>query len=482
MRVGGCIPYLFNPLSDTSPPSSGKRVGLGVKKVIFGLKIICGIFLLILAQIVPASGSQMETWKPEGNYEKRGGSASDEASMTWGSFLERLSSNLRGFWEVRAGLRRRDDPHESKDATLGETRLQIHIYKPLDWARFRIKSDFLYDGVIEGTNVDLREANAILTPLDFIDLKAGRQILTWGTGDYIFINDLFPKDFNSFFIGRDDEYLKAPSNALKASFYTKAFNFDFVYTPRFAPDRFLNGERLSYYNPQLGQLAGEDAIIEPQKRNEWFEDSEFALRLYRDIEGYGLALYGYTGFWKSPLGFDPQAGKATFPHLSVYGASLRGKIWKGIGNFEIGYYDSRDDQSGTAPFIPNSQLRFLTGYEQELAKDFTAGVQYYLEQTLDYGAYRNTLPQGFKAVDEARHVITLRLTKLLMYQNLKLSLFIFYSPSDQDGYLRPNMHYRISDQFSAEAGANFFLGEEDSTFFGQFRDNTNFYLGLRYSR
>ena len=440
---------------------------------------IIAVFLLLLTAKAAALDTQMEAGEQQRHDETQG-----EASMgttPWRSFLEAFPLELHGFLEARGGLRLRDDPHESKTATMEETRLQLHLFKILDGAKFRIKSDFLYDGVVKGTEVDLREASAAFTPFNFMDLKVGRQIVTWGTGDYIFINDLFPKDFNSFFIGRDDEYLKAPSDALKASFYTKVVNFDFVYTPRFDPDRFINGEGLSYFNPQLGRLAGEDAIIEPQKRKEWFDDSEIALRIHRDIKGYGLALYGYHGFWKSPLGFDPQAGQATFPNLSVYGASIRGKIWKGIGNFEMGYNDSRDDRSGKNPFIPNSQLRFLTGYEQELAKDFTAVVQYYLDKTLDYGAYKSTLPQGFQAADEYRHVITLRLTKLLMYQNLKLSLFTFYSPSDQDVYLRPNIHYRINDQFSAEAGANVFFGEKDSTFFGQFRDNTNLYLGLRYS-
>jgi hypothetical protein len=442
--------------------------------------VILGIFLLLLIENTRVASAQVEEGKEQGGDETQIEPSSDGPSKKWKSFLETLSFELHGFLEARGGLRTQDDPHESKTATLGETRLQLHLFKALGWAKFRIKSDFLYDGVAEGADVDLREANAIFTPFDFMDLKVGRQILTWGTGDYIFINDLFPKDYKSFFIGRDDEYLKAPSDALKASFYTKAVNFDFVYTPRFNPDRFIDGNRLSYFNPQLGRLAGEDAVIYPRKRNEWFEDSEIALRLYRDIKSYGLALYGYNGFWKSPVGFDPQAGKATFPRLSVYGLSARGKVWKGIGNIEMGYYDSRDDRSGKDPFVPNSQFRFLAGYEQELAKDFNMGVQYYLELMLDDGAYKRTLPRGNQAADEYRHVITLRLTKLLMYQNLKLSLFTFYSPSDQDVYVRPNIHYKITDHCSAEAGANIFFGEKDHTFFGQFKDNTNVYLSLRW--
>ncbi len=443
--------------------------------------VILGIFLLVLINNTRPASAQVEAGKEQGGNETQVKPSSEGTSKNWKSFLEMLPFEFHGFWDARGGLRTQDDPHESKTATLGETRLQLNLSKVLDWAKFRIKSDFLYDGVVEGANVDLREANALFTPFEFMDLKVGRQILTWGTGDYIFINDLFPKDYNSFFIGRADEYLKAPSDALKAGLYTKVLNLDFIYTPRFNPDRFIDGERLSYFNPQLGRLAGEDAEIHPRKRNEWFDDSEIAFRLYRDIEGYDLALYGYNGLWKSPMGFDPQEGKATFPRLSVYGLSARGKVWKGIGNIEMGYYDSRDDRSGKDPFVPNSQFRFLTGYEQELAKDFNMGVQYYLEQIIHHGAYKRTLPQGSQAADEYRHLITLRLTKLLMYQNLRLSLFIFYSPSDQDVYMRPNIHYKMTDHWSAEAGANIFFGEKDHTFFGQFKDNTNVYLGIRRS-
>ncbi|MFW6031595.1 MAG: hypothetical protein ACOC9T_03300, partial [Myxococcota bacterium] len=32
-----------------------------------------------------------------------------------------------------------------------------------------------------------------------------------GTGDLVFLNDLFPKDWRSFLLGRDLDYLKAPS-------------------------------------------------------------------------------------------------------------------------------------------------------------------------------------------------------------------------------------------------------------------------------
>ena len=160
---------------------------------------------------------------------------------------------------------------------------------------------------------------------------------------------------------------------------------------------------------------------------------------------------------------------------------MRGNIGKGIGNAEIGYYDSVDDRTGDDPLINNSEMRYLVGYTQEIARDFTAGIQYYIEQMLDYDAYEDNQPAGMAKRDEFRHLTTLRLTKLLMNQNLTLSLFTYYSPSDEDVYLRPIANYKASDNLSVEVGANFFCGDEPYTFFGQFEDNTNAYLAVRYS-
>jgi len=401
---------------------------------------------------------------------------------------KKLPFDITGFWEFRAGLRLQDDPYQ-RDMSIGETRLQLDFEKTWNKFTFKAVADLVYDPVYghhsihaeEGRGwLDLRQANVAFSPLKFMDVKVGRQILTWGTGDLLFINDLFPKDWNAFFIGRDTEYLKAPSDALKMSFFTDLVNVDVVYVTRFDADRFIDGRRISYYNTMLGRLAGRDAIANEIQRDEWFTEDEIAARLYRNIKGYEFALYGYRGYWKSPAGMDPTTGRATFPKLSVWGASVRGPVGKGIGNVEFGYYDSRDDPGGGNPFVANSEFRFLVGYEQEIATDFTAGVQYYLEWMDDYSAYKRMLPAGVPRRDEHRHVITLRLTKLLMNQNLKLSLFAYYSPSDADAYLRPNVSYKIDDHWTVEAGANVFLGNRNTTFFGQFEKNTNVYVAARY--
>jgi hypothetical protein len=397
---------------------------------------------------------------------------------TAGSWLDRFEADLHGYGELRSGFRTRNDPHE-KDLSVMEARLQLELSVSDPWFDFKYKGDAWADGITEQGEYDTRELWIFSRPVDFLDVKVGRQVLTWGTGDLVFLNDLFPKDWRSFFIGRDAEYLKAPSDAVKLGIFTDIASIDLVYTPRFDPDRFITGEYVSYWNNRLKRRAGRDARVSADKPGHWFRDDEIAVRLYRNISGYEFAAYGYRGYWKTPAGRTP-AGVATFPPLNVYGASARGGIGKGIGNIEFAWYQSVDNESGRNPLANNSEMRYLIGYTEEIGRDFSAGLQYYVEQLLDYGEYRQH-GNGMPGRDHFRHVITVQLTKLLMNQNLKLSLSGYYSPSDRDTYLRPNIQYKYSDRISLETGANVFIGDCPDTFFSQFRNNTNIYSAVRYS-
>lgn len=403
--------------------------------------------------------------------------------------LEAIGADLHGFLDARYGQRLQSDPYQ-KQQSLTESRLQLDLNRMGDWTTLQLKTDLYLDEVVnqdridleEGKGwIDLREANLQFSPHELADVKLGRQILTWGTGDLLFINDLFPKDWQAFFIGRDVNYLKAPSDAALVSLFPSWANIDLVYTPRFDADRHISGERLSYWNPALRRLAGRDSVSRVDRPDDWFADDEWSLRVSRNLSGYEIALYGYDGYWKSPAGFNPAVGKATYPELRVFGASLRGTLGQGIASLETGYYDSREDSNGSNPLVPNSEWRWLAGYEQEVIRNLTAAVQYYLEAMQDYQQYRSSLASISTARDEYRHVATLRLTWQLLNQNLTLSLFNYWSPSDRDGYLRPVVEYKLTDAWLLTAGGNLFWGEEDHTFFGQFENNNNLYAGVRYS-
>lgn len=386
---------------------------------------------------------------------------------------------LNGFIEQLAGWRTVDDPYQRR-LSIMESRLQLDLFSTPDWGQIQVTADTVVDGVDADCRFDLRQMNIQISPLQQVDLKIGRQAVTWGTGDLVFINDLFPKDWISFFVGRDLEYLKYPCDALKVNAFFGRVNLTAVYTPKFDPDKYITGSRLSYWNPLTGRIVGRDMILRAEVPDEWFADDELSVRLAGRIKDYELAIYGYWGYWKSPGGFDPVIAKAIFPHLDVYGASIEGPLGRGIANIETGWYRSIEDPDGDNAMINNSEVRYLLGYRQELYKDMTAGIQYYVEQILDYDNYLQTAPSE-TARDKFRHLVTARLTWMLLDQNLTCSFFCYYSPSDQDAYLRPSISFKATDNMTFNIGANVFTGQYHNTFFGQFRYATNLYAGLKFS-
>lgn len=398
--------------------------------------------------------------------------------------------SLHGFAESAYGVKVSDDAAKRDNFNLLEERLQLKSSCALDgegyWARkggtFHFKGDFTVDEYFSGrTDFELRELNFVWAPLEWMDAKAGRQTLTWGTGDYLFVNDLFPKDYESFFTGRDDEYLKKPSDALKISLYPAFGNIDFIMA-RFTPNTTADGDRLSFFDSFQGGIAGRNSdrhLIEPPSQ---LSNAEYALRMYRGLGSHELALYFFSGFSKNPDSYQDEAARQLlYRRLDVYGVSLRGPFGGGIGSAEFGYDNSRQDSDGNNRLIENSMVKFLSGYEKDFGNDFKAGFQYLYEQRLDYDNYTENLLAGDFIFDESRHLLTQRLTKFYKNQTVKVSIFNFYSPTDKDGYARGVVSYDMTDQWRLTLGASLPWGEDDLTEFGQMKTNKNVYVRARYS-
>ncbi|MFH1756183.1 MAG: hypothetical protein ABIA59_10840 [Candidatus Latescibacterota bacterium] len=397
-----------------------------------------------------------------------------------------LPVEVHGFAEAAAASRVDDDKTQSDHIVLNEARFRLDLARYGDLADFYFKGDFVADQLSDGTNgvdTDIRQAAIAIRASSWLDIKVGRQVLTWGTGDLVFLNDLFPKDWQSFFTGRDDEYLKAPSNSMRLTFYAQAFNVDLVWTPTFEPDRFITGERLSFFSPMAGGLVSAESMGGPVIAADparTIDNGELAVRLFRNVKGYELALYGYTGFIKRPLAFDPLRGLPTYSELSVYGASVRGNFLGGVANIEGAFYDSRHDRDGIDPFTPNSELRWLGGYERELFANLTIGLQYYAEWLQNYDELLDNSPAPQYEAEEIRHLMSTRLMYRLRQQTVTMMLFAFYSPNDKDAHLRPSISYKWSDAVAVTAGGNVMFGDDD-TFFGQLEENNNAYFRIRYS-
>jgi len=398
---------------------------------------------------------------------------------------------IHGFLEEAFAPRFGSDNVRHRQYNMAEGRLQLKSEYYFsgdnilaDWQTMvEAKCDFVLDLYSQGKVLtDLRELDVSFTPLDIMDIKAGRQVLTWGTGDYLFLNDLFPKDYVSFFIGREDEYLKKPNDALRVMLYPDWFNLDLVWIPFFEPNTVPSGYRVSFFDSFEGGIAGvnsERDIVEPSKTAKNFV---YAARAYRNFGSYEGALYYYRGFDPSPRSYkNERAHQIYYERLDSYGASVRGPVLWGIGNIEASYYYSPEDRTGDIRTVQNSMIKYLAGYEKDLGNDLYMAFQYYLEQTLDYDEYRKALFAADYRWDEFRHTVTNRITKYFANKTVKFTIFTFFSPSDMDVYTRPVLTWNATDAWTLSVGSNLAWGRDSWTEFGSIQKNKNVFVRLRYS-
>jgi len=367
---------------------------------------------------------------------------------------------------------------EGGDFLFGEERFQLRLDKSGEKGRLFLRTDFFHDAVANRPDLEVREAY-VDTSMGGSDVRVGRQLLIWGTGDYLFINDIFAKDWGAFFSGRPVEYLRVPQDAAKLDLSAGWISAEIVAMPFFQADKLPSRDRFYQFDPFPGVARS------TQQPAMEFQNTELAARVYGTTWGFDTALYLYRGFFHMPgLEADrmiaPTQIAERFPRLAVYGASTRGNALGGVVSTEVGYYDSLADHAGRDPIIPNSSFRYLAGYQRQLWEDFTLGLQYYGEIMMQYDVYRASAPSGFPVQDQHRQLMTLRLTQLFWNQTLRVGLFAFYSPTDQDYYLIPEIRYSISDNLWVSATGNIFGGRRPTTFFGQLDANDNLAVTVRY--
>lgn len=294
-----------------------------------------------------------------------------------------------------------------------------------------IKGDAYVDHVNTGYGLQIREGYVDYTASKW-DLRLGRQVFTWGVGDMVFINDIFPKDYDALFSGKPLEYMKKGIDAAKIGIYPSFASFELIATPFFTPNHYPDAQRFWMYDP-MSSITDRDRA-EPSAS---LKHTELAVRAYREIAGVDVSLYFYRGFSREPAMVPdnmmmPTKLTTTYPELSVYGISLQGKLLDGVVSAEAGYHDSRQNRDGSDPFIPNSNVRFLVGYQYQMWEDFTAGTQYYGQYMCRYSDYLKNLPGGYPQEDQLYSLLSIRLTQMLVHQTLKLSLFSFWNPTDRD--------------------------------------------------
>lgn len=400
--------------------------------------------LLALAANAPAQEEDWDDWE-------------DEPATLWSGYLELAHSS-----------RLDRNPLFDERATRSELKGQVEVGHAGDGFELSGKLDVHVDAVADELDFDLREALLSLPLGARAHLQAGRQVLSWGLGDLLFINDRFPKDFVTPLAGGEDFYFKAPSDTLRLAL-SGWVNVDLAWTPTFTPDRYIDGSRLGFFDPGSGTLVGGADLVRAREPHPDLAGGEWALRVHRSADGVEYAGYAYRGHDKQPLGADADGRPAHWRRDSA-GFSVRAPFAGGIVSLEAGREWPREP-SGVPAWVP-AKSAWMLAYEKEWLPKFTAGVQLYGEHHADASGNASALAGA------DRHLVSLRLTRQALRDKLLLSAIQFWSPDQHDRWLRATASYRIDDRWLVGASANLFGGAA-ARFFGQLDPEDNAGLWLR---
>ncbi|MFQ5537814.1 MAG: hypothetical protein ACE5GJ_10210 [Gemmatimonadota bacterium] len=393
--------------------------------------------------------------------------------------------SLHGFAQINWSVRTTGaspEAESSGDYLLGEERLQLelsHIGGD-GRAEFLSKVDLVHDAVSGRAAVDLREAYVDLA-LGRVGVRVGRQVITWGVGDLLFVSDVFPKDWSAFFSGQTVEYLKLGSDAVSFDLRAGRASLDVVVMPIFRADRRPEPDR--FVLPDPFAAAVRDYSVPTAE----LEHAQVAARVRTRIGGADVALSAHRGYFGMPSarpvgGPDAPASRVleSHPRLDVFAVSLRRPALAGLISAEVGYRKSRDDPAGVDPWVPNSEIRALAGYQRAVGRDGVFGIQYYLESMRNHDLYRATLPEGVFPKGRLRQVLMSRLVRYADYHQWEISAVAFYGLKDGDLLVIPTLRRQFSDELSISLGANVF-GGESTTPFGALSENDNLFIAGRYS-
>ena len=366
---------------------------------------------------------------------------------------------------------------EKNNYLLAEERLQVELSTESDAGDTAMagKIDFLNDHVAGSADIDVRELYGEYIADDF-EVRFGRQMLTWGVTDRLFINDVFPKNWSAFFSGQPLEYMKLGSDMAKVFVFGSGWDVELALIPVARFDTTPGPDRFVVYDPGF-------TVREPKKQ---LSNGEIAGRFHTAFATTDVALYAFKGFWHQP---DKGLSGANiiYPRLNNYGFTVQDTILGGVLSIEGGFYHSVDDSAGTNPSIANSQYRYMVGYERDIMTDVTLGLQWYGEVMKNHGAYFASAQPAFQAgmgpkpLPAHRKIMTANLRALWMNQTLTTSLF-FMGIGDGGGRMaNPDIHYAVTDEFSVNVGGHVFWDGPDSWMLGTMKHDDNLYLNAKWT-
>ncbi len=354
----------------------------------------------------------------------------------------------------------------------------------------------------------VREAYVDLL-FDWLDVRIGKQQVVWGTADGIKILDAVnPTDMREFTL---DDYRdsRIPLWMLKTEFApTTSGTLQLLFIPDFEPN----------YIPPLGSpftfrataIGAENLAAWPfaisiteEKPDPWenIDESSFGARWLDVIGGFEYTLNYLYGYYFSGANYSsitppgpPGPGSTLnltkkYERIHLIGSSFSKALTTGMlaglnirGEFAYikdvpGYYGEDGKPEGV---VKLDNYNYVLGLDKNLFTNWLLSFQFiqYISSISEYEGFGLLFGPTLGPIDQVETILSLKVGTDFMHERIKPEVLILYW-LEKNWRISPKASFEIFDYLNLAAGAHIFVGEEQNLF-GQFDDNDQVFIELRY--
>ena len=343
-------------------------------------------------------------------------------------------------------------PH---DFTTSRTRLRAELRVDYENAYLFTSLNGVHNSILEDrTGVQLQEAYFNYQN-DFLEIRAGRQIVVWGVADGFRVTDLIsPVDYTEF-MSSDYDDMRMAVDGIRIKYPGERVNAEIVYVPVPRYFQMPIGED-NPWRPDLPENASFDFPEGPEPR---LKNGDFGTRVSFFLSNLDFSISALHTHNQSPVtvaGYDPIKDSIIIhgihETMTMFGGDMSMPLGEFVLRLEIAeYLDEALGYANNLDYARKNTFNALGGIDWYAGDNWTFMVQYLHKYIADYS--------DELAAEQNSSQVTFRISKELLNNTLKLALYGMFDIDNLGYYARVSGDYALSDQVTLSLGYDHFGGK-----------------------
>lgn len=310
-----------------------------------------------------------------------------------------------------------------------------------------------------------------------VDIRAGRQIVTWGVADAMRITDIIsPMDFTEF-LTQDYDDIRIPVNGVRVRYTRPKWSAEAIVIP-VSSFYELSADNANPWAVSLPGVTVPYSVNLDNTPKKQLKNMEYGGRIGAYLSGVDFNLYALRTWNKMPVFRKTVAADGSllcegeYRRMTMLGADLSIPLGKFVVRAEAAeYFGEAQEPVASAPVVTRNSTNALIGVDWYAGNDWQLGLQY----------SHKYISGDMSGISSCRNagMATVRISKDLLHSTLSLSTFAYVDVANGGVYNRLSADYGLTDQIHALLGYDFFHADKGQ--FAMYDRNSEVWIKLKYS-